>query len=629
MKPLKQDILKTIGLMLTPTRWKRIIFFLIMDASIIAGSLFTAFLLRFEFVFPTAYVSAFWAWLIGLTAIKILVLLACGLYNINWRFVGVTELKNILKCLVVVVLVMLTGNALTRQYMPRWDIPYSIIVIDSLLSFGLMAFLRISKRLYVEFLAPNRKKKPTLIVGINYASERAIRELKGNPGQALWPVAIVDDSKERQRTWVDGIPVADTLDGLEEIIIKLRVETVLISMPNASRQEIQDVFSRVHQAGVNDVKIVPKVSEYDTQLVKTNSFKDIEISDLLFRDAVKIEDRKIKEDLREKVVLVTGAAGSIGSEIVRQLLSFQVKRIIALDIGETEIYDLQFEINKVKKPGQTISFVVGDVRDPEKMEHVFARYKPQMVFHAAAYKHVPLMNSYPEEAVRTNIFGAANLARTAVRHKVDKFVNISTDKAVNPASFMGVTKRVAEMVCSSLNGNGTKFISVRFGNVLGSRGSVIPLFLKQIADGGPVTVTHPEMKRYFMSIPEAVSLVLQAAHMGKGGEVFVLDMGEPVKIIDLARRLIELNNLTPGEDIAIEFSQVRPGEKLFEELLTAEEGTIMTRHQKIFVARNGKVNSSRGLDRVLKKLEKNLYSPETITALIKEVVPAFRPRDVH
>ena len=629
MKPLKQDILKTIGLMLTPTRWKRIIFFLIMDASIIAGSLFTAFLLRFEFVFPTEYVSAFWAWLIGLTAIKILVLLACGLYNINWRFVGVTELKNILKCLVVVVLVMLTGNALTRQYMPRWDIPYSIIVIDSLLSFGLMAFLRISKRLYVEFLAPNRKKKPTLIVGINYASERAIRELKGNPGQALWPVAIVDDSKERQRTWVDGIPVADTLDGLEEIIIKLRVETVLISMPNASRQEIQDVFSRVHQAGVNDVKIVPKVSEYDTQLVKTNSFKDIEISDLLFRDAVKIEDRKIKEDLREKVVLVTGAAGSIGSEIVRQLLSFQVKRIIALDIGETEIYDLQFEINKVKKSGQHVNFVVGDVRDPEKMEHVFSRYKPQMVFHAAAYKHVPLMNSFPEEAVRTNIFGAANLARTAVRHKVDKFVNISTDKAVNPASFMGVTKRVAEMVCSSLNGNGTKFISVRFGNVLGSRGSVIPLFLKQIADGGPVTVTHPEMKRYFMSIPEAVSLVLQAAHMGKGGEVFVLDMGEPVKIVDLARRLIELNNLIPGEDIAIEFSQVRPGEKLFEELLTAEEGTIMTRHQKIFVARNGEVTSSRGLDRILKKLEKNLYSPETITALIKEVVPAFRPRDVH
>ena len=338
--------------------------------------------------------------------------------------------------------------------------------------------------------------------------------------------------------------------------------------------------------------------------------------------------KKFSEFLFGKKILVTGAAGSIGSEIVRQLVKFNPAEIVAFEIDETELHNLQLELKDSLK-NKKIKFVpvVGDVRDEKKVNEVFSRFKPNIVFHAAAYKHVPLMEFFPEESVKTNVFGTYNVAIASVNNGVDKFVNISTDKAVNPTSVMGATKRLAEIICRVLNDLGkTKFISVRFGNVLGSRGSVVPIFLEQIKKGGPVTVTHPEMKRYFMTIPEAVLLVLQAAAMGEGGEVFVLDMGEPVKIVKLAEELIKLQGLEPYKDIDIVFTGLRPGEKLFEELLTAEEGTDRTYHEKIYKARIKKNLSLNELKNLLDVLRRVIDegSADDIKAVLRKYIPFYK-----
>jgi FlaA1/EpsC-like NDP-sugar epimerase len=321
--------------------------------------------------------------------------------------------------------------------------------------------------------------------------------------------------------------------------------------------------------------------------------------------------------------MVTGAAGSIGSEIVRQLIFFEVEKIIAVEVDETEVFNRELEVQKIKRDNQEIVFIIGDIREEQKMETVFDAYHPEIVFHAAAYKHVPLMERFPEEAVKTNVLGTFSLANLAVKFGVKKFINISTDKAVNPTSVMGASKRLAEIICRGMNGSESRFISVRFGNVLGSRGSVIPLFLKQIEEGGPLTVTHPDMQRYFMSEKEAVILVFQATLMGEGGEVFVLDMGEPVKIKQMAETLIRLNNLVPYEDIDIVFSGLRPGEKLFEELLTAEEGTDLTTHEKIYIAKNSSNYDSDKIAGLMAQLKRTIPDGEKLIKFLKQNVPYY------
>lgn len=608
-----------------PTRLKRTLFFLLFDVLIILFSFYSAFYLRFGFTFPEKYVQRFWYWLAALLVFKILMLVAMGLYNINWRFVGLTELLNLLKAAVLATAAVFAVNLLVvRRQVPAYDLPRGIIVIEAVLSFFLIGILRIGKRIYLQ-LSPGAKiGKKTLIIGADYTGERIIKELVSSKEGNSFPIAIVDEDPMKIGTRIDGIPVLGGYEKLPEILLDYKIESVLINLPRASHKKIGYLFDIIKPAGIRDIKVVPRIDDYGPDLYPARGIKQLAIEDLLSRESVQIDSRGIESYIKDKVVMVTGAAGSIGSEIVRQLMNFGAAKIVGFEIDETEIFNLEKELDGSRRKDQEMVFILGDVRESKRLAAVFALHKPQVVFHAAAYKHVPLLEDFPEEAVKTNVLGTANLVAAAQKYRCEKLVNISTDKAVNPAGVMGASKRMAEMICTAYNSGQTPMVSVRFGNVLGSRGSVVPIFLEQIKRGGPIEVTHMEMKRYFMSVPEAVLLVLQAAAMGKGGEVFVLDMGEPVRIVDLAENLIFLNDLRPYEDIDIVFTGLRPGEKLFEELLTAEEGTVVTAHEKIFVAKNESGLDKRKIKKIVSRMEKVLDSPAKLKTILEECVPFYQ-----
>jgi FlaA1/EpsC-like NDP-sugar epimerase len=554
-----------------------------------------------------------------------------GLYNINWRFVSLTELLNLIRMGTVITAVIFTANILIiRRYLPGFDLPRGIIIIEAFLSFFLIGILRIAKRVY--FLLANGGKigKRTLIIGTDYTSERLMQELLSSGKERSIATAIVDEDPMKIGTKIAGVPVLGGYEKLPEIILEKRIESVLINLPRASHKQIAVIFDIISPLGIRDIKVVPRLDDYDTSIFKSKSIRQLDIEDLLSREPVEISSAKIESYIKGKVVLVTGAAGSIGSEIFKQLIGFGAARIIGFEIDETEIFILERELKFLKRKDQELVFILGDVRDREKLDLVFECHRPQVVFHTAACKHVPVAEKFPEEAVKTNILGTLNLVETAVKFHCEKLVNISTDKAVNPVSIMGATKRMAEMICTAFNDSipakSTKphLISVRFGNVLGSRGSVVPIFLDQIKKGGPIEITHKDMKRYFMSLPEAVLLVLQAASMGRGGEVFVLDMGDPVRIVHLAETLILLNNLIPYRDIGIVYTGLRPGEKLFEELLTAEEGTDVTAHDKIFVARNNSHLNLKQIRGIVTKLEKEIDKPGKLKLLLQKYLPFYK-----
>ncbi len=547
------------------------------------AAFYMAILLRFGFTFPSEIRRIFWNWALFLFLLQFLSLLVFRLYNITLRFVGILEMYRLLQAFVASLGISLIVNFFFARAGDRTlSMSTGVLIIDTLLAFMMYGVLRLTRRIFLELINRNRMRgKPTLIVGANIKSERLIKEMRLSRSR-LEPVLIADTAVRHLGGKIYDLQVVDYDREITHVIKRNRIEAALINLPNANHREVKEVFDRLKGAGIDDIRIVPRMDEWKTSV---HQIRRIDIEDLLSRQAVRIESRAVAAEFAAKTVLVTGAAGSIGSEIVRKLNSLGAKRVLAFDSDESGIFQLQQELLPYLKEDQEFFFVVGSTRDHEKIHKVFSQYRPQLVFHAAAYKHVPLMEEFPEEALRTNVLGTLDLAQLAVEHLVEKFVNISTDKAVKPCSVMGASKRLAEMSCQALNGNGTHFLSVRFGNVLGSRGSVVPLFQEQIRRGGPLTLTHPDMRRYFMSIPEAVLLVFQAAHQGQGGEVFVLDMGEPVRIMDLAENLIRLNGLEPGKDIEIVATGMRPGEKLFEELLTAEEGVDTTSHDKIYVAR--------------------------------------------
>ncbi len=614
--------------LLTPTKSKRFFFFLFFDMFIIAISFYSAFFLRFGFTFPSRYFSQFRYWLAALLILKIFSLYLAGLYKINWRFVSLTELLNlILMGTVITTVIFITNLLIIRRYLPGFDLPRGIIIIEAFLSFFLIGILRIAKRVYIQLANGGRMGKRTLIIGTDYTSERLIKELLSSGKERSHAIAIVDEDPMKIGTRIGGVPVLGGYKKLPKIILEKRIESVLINLPRASHKHVAVLFDIISPLGIRDIKVVPRIDDYDTNIFKSKSIRQLDIEDLLSREPVKINPEKIESYIKDKVVLVTGAAGSIGSEILRQLISFSAIRIIGYEIDETEIFNLERELKVLKRKNQELVFILGDVRDREKLDMVFERHRPQVVFHAAACKHVPVVEKFPEEAIKTNVVGTLNLVETAVKYHCEKLINISTDKAVNPVSVMGASKRMAEMICTSYNDSKSRkphITSVRFGNVLGSRGSVVPIFLDQIKKGRAIEITHKDMTRYFMSLPEAVVLVLQAASMGKGGEVFVLDMGDPVRIVHLAETLILLNNLIPYKDIDIVFTGLRPGEKLFEEILTAEEGTIVTAHDKIFTARNDSNLNVKQINRVVKKLEKALYSPEKLKEILKECIPSYK-----
>jgi FlaA1/EpsC-like NDP-sugar epimerase len=448
--------------------------------------------------------------------------------------------------------------------------------------------IRLSKRT-LRLLMPQRlaakKGLNALIVGAGEVGGQIVRGLKQEQNARFRPIGLVDDDKAKQGMLIHGVKVLGPISSLPRFVRSLSAEAVIIAIPSAPAHVIRDTVKLARDAGIKELKIVPFLSELYSGEARTSEIREVQSEDVLARDPISIDTSAIQKMVAGKTVLVTGAAGSIGSELCRQVIRFGASTLFALDIDETGLFNLQRDIGRLFPNGNCCP-VIADVRDKELIQRLFVKLSPSIVFHAAAYKHVPLMEDFPAEAVKTNVFGTKVVLEEAKHTNAEAFVLISTDKAVNPTSVMGASKRVAELVVrSSDDSSHTRCMAVRFGNVLGSRGSVVPTFVDQIKHGGPVTVTDPEMRRYFMLTSEAVVLVLQAAAMGKGGEVFVLDMGEPVSILEMAKELIRFHGYEPDKDIPIVYSGIRRGEKLFEELLTAEEGTDATAHEKIFAAR--------------------------------------------
>ena len=602
-----------------PTKTKRLFFFLITDTLIFVLSLYLSFFLRFDF--DLSQVGNYWHtiyyWLPVFVLLKIVLFAKNRLYSISWRFVSIEEFFKINISLITSFLLISFFNYLVYIKLKRFTIPRSVPFVDFFISLFLISFFRISKRLYKEKILKNNdlsKKSKALIIGAGITGERIVRELLQSKRSEYYPVGFLDDNPLKQNTYIHNIKVLGPIALLDKILKEENIDVIIIAIPTLPHKKIKEIYNIAQKNNINDIKIVPTISNLPQNLITFKDLRDIKLEDLLAREPVSIDTKLISDLVNNKTILVTGGAGSIGSEIVRQLIKYKPKKILVFEIDETEIHNLSLELEMLmKRLGLEVEmdYIVGDIKDYKKLNLVFKDSKIDVVFHAAAYKHVPLMEFFPEEAVKTNVFGTYNLAKLSCDFGVKKFVNISTDKAVNPTNIMGATKRLGEMICNGFQSlRKTKFISVRFGNVLGSRGSVIPIFLEQIKNQGRVTVTHPEVKRYFMTIPEAVLLVFQAASMGEGGEVFVLDMGEPVKIVRLAEELIKLNGLTPYQDVEIVFTGLRPGEKLFEELLTAEEGVVSSRHSKIFIAKITKVKSLQQIEEYLKSFKKIIDSGE-------------------
>lgn len=613
------------------TNWKRRAFFVIFDTALMIISLYLAFWLRFEGAIRQEYFPGFYYALALALVIKLSLLALLGMYNFSWGLFGLREAIQLASAIV-------TSSALfgwlmmwLRHREPFSGFPRGVLLIDFVLTMCLLGGLRVSKRLVREIiLKRNGRKdvrKKTLIVGAGEAGVQVCKEMFHHPKSDYQPVGFIDDDPAKKGLSIQGVRVLGGREKIPNVLEKLDVDEILIAIPSAESRQIRGIVEIIRKSEKKpSVKILPGLLDLFEGVVRLGYVEEIQIEDLLGREKVEISFDMIRRFVQGKKLLITGAGGSIGSELVRKCLKFEPELLAALDIDETELFNLEQAL--AARDSRFVK-VVGDIRDPNKISRLFERYTPQIVIHAAAYKHVPVLEDFPEEAIKTNVWGTKILAEQALATGVEKFVNISTDKAVNPTSVMGTSKRAAEEMLRLMNLRGkTKFISVRFGNVLGSRGSVIPIFRGQIKRGGPVTVTHPEIKRYFMDTSEAVLLVLEAAALGEGGEAFVLDMGEPVKIDDLAREMIRLSGKEPDVDIPIIYTGLRPGEKLFEELLGAEEGSEPTAVKKIFKARS---HNHRDEELLMNKIEKLINvchegcEKEAIKGLLKEIVPTYKP----
>jgi FlaA1/EpsC-like NDP-sugar epimerase len=523
------------------------------------------------------------------------------LHHQFWSHVSVRDLIALLRAVGIGTLVM---AAISFLMGPSLGVPRSIPLISSLLAMGLMAGARLTSRYLDERVWRERETKDNrrvLLVGAGEAGIMLARELLRHPEAGLEPVGFLDDNPAKIGGQISGLPVLGSIEDLPGALHKTAAREVIIALPSASGKVIRRVVEQARKAGVKH-QIMPGLHEILSGKVSISQIREVNLEDLLRRDPVQLNLEEIERYIEGKAVLITGAGGSIGSEMVRQVLRFNPKTLALVGRGENGLFEMEQEIRRTW-PEIAVRIYVADVRRADKMQQVFEQVQPQVVIHAAAHKHVPLMEANPDEAIFNNVGGTLNVVRCALEFGVERFVNISTDKAVNPTSVMGASKRVAEYIVSWAAARarpGQSFVSVRFGNVLGSRGSVVRVFKQQIKAGGPITVTHPDMTRYFMTIPEASKLVLQAAGFGENGKVYVLDMGEPVKIVDLAEDIIRLSGFEPYQDIDIVFSGMRPGEKLYEEILTAEEGTEATQHQQIYRARQEELRE--GLEICLEEL---------------------------
>lgn len=595
----------------------------VLDIVLINVAYFLGFMLKFDWDIPLYYFSMYKKWILPIVVIKILIYYLFGLYKIMWRYADFRQLSKVVMTTIFSNFVVY----LLLKYM-KIGFPRSIIAIVTLMDMFLITATRyMSKaRKNLIFSIPAEKFKRVVIIGAGDAGVLVLKEFRKHKELGYEAVAFIDDDKNKKGTEILGIPVIGGKEKIISTISEFKIDEVILAMPSASRsaqKNIIDICSKINMK----IKIIPGMYELmDDAHLNIRDIRDVKIGDLLGRDEVKLDQGVLSEFLENKVVLVTGGGGSIGSELCRQIAKFKPNKLIILDIYENNAYDIQMELLRHYKDLNLI-VEIESIRDEVRINTLFEKYKPNVVFHAAAHKHVPLMENSSTSAIKNNVFGTLNVIKACHNNNVERFVLISTDKAVNPTSVMGTTKRICEMMVQIYNNKSeTEFVAVRFGNVLGSNGSVIPLFVEQIKEGGPVTVTHEDIIRYFMTIPEACQLVLQAGAIAKGGEIFILDMGEPVKILDLAKNLIKLSGLEPYRDIDIKITGLRPGEKLYEELLLNMENSVATEYEKIFIEKPI-VHDEEKLQEGLKRLEsvKNTTNKKDITDVLKFIVPNFKP----
>ncbi len=576
-------------------KFSRIALLFFVDIICINFAYTVSFLLRFEFSISEVFLGFFAVYfnnIVVLTVIKLIAFWVFGLYRSLWKYAGTEELVKIVLAAITATAATIVYLEFTQQYFPR-----SIYVFSSVLDIVLIGGVRFGYRIIRDLRKPGaminlvylmRKSgegaaiSKVMVVGAGDAGAAIIKDIKQHPDLGKKVVVVVDDNPNKLNQTIVGVKIAGNHLAIKQIARKYGVDEIIIAIPSANKKAIQEIVNECNKTRCK-MKILPGISDLINEKVSISKLRDVDIEDLLGRDAVQVNLKEISGYLEGKIVLVTGGGGSIGSELCRQIARFKPRKLIALDIYENSVFELSNEI-KSTFPALEFEVVIGSVRSRHRMREVFIKYKPHVVFHAAAHKHVPLMESNPKDAVINNVVGTKNMIDLSDEYAVENFVMISTDKAVNPTNVMGATKRLAEMILQEKSMNSrTSYSAVRFGNVLGSNGSVIPLFRKQIERGGPVTVTHEEITRYFMTIPEAVQLVIQAGAMATGGEIFILDMGDPVRIMDLAENVIRLSGYIPNVDIDIKITGLRPGEKLYEELLLDEEGIEKTAHNKIYV----------------------------------------------
>lgn len=604
----------------------RRIFLVGADIVSILLAIYGALFLRFNGPIETQYLANVNMAIVPIVLFGLAIFIMLRLYHSLWQFASIIELKNIIVASIISSIVNVVVCEAMNCSLPRSC--YIIYFLLLVLMVGGSRFLYRFIRLYAakHHIRGRKEQRPleqVMIVGAGVAGEKVYKEILGSSNIYKEVVCFIDDEPSKWNRTIHGITVYGGRDKIIEAVNKYHIEEIMVAMPSASKRDLMDIFNICKETKCK-LKKLPGIYQFINNDIHISDLKEVEIQDLLGRDPIKVNLNDIMGYVTDKVVMVTGGGGSIGSELCRQIAANKPKQLIIVDIYENNAYDIQLEL-KHDYPELNLETLIASVRNTTKINKLFEVYRPEIVYHAAAHKHVPLMEDSPNEAIKNNVFGTLNVARAADQYKVQRMILISTDKAVNPTNIMGATKRLCEMIVQSYNSHSkTEYVAVRFGNVLGSNGSVIPIFKKQIKEGGPVTVTHPDIIRYFMTIPEAVSLVLQAGAYAKGGEIFILDMGEPVKIADMARNLIKLSGYEPDIDIKIEYTGLRPGEKLYEELLMEEEGLQDTPNHMIHIGRPIVMDEDTFIEKLSNLKEAAYQESDDIRALVKELVPTYQ-----
>lgn len=588
--------------------------------------------LRFDFS-VSAIPEQYWRRALYFLPIYIVITLICfwanRLYKYMWSVAGLWEMFSIFFGVTFATIFQVCGFHILGWNMPRsfYLLTYLILMISVILNRYSYRILRSWEANWHNYKNRNKFKR-ILIVGAGAAGSVILNEIKSSDRLYGDVLCFVDDNKQKQGRIINGIPIEGGREDIPKLVEQYGIDEIYIALPSAKTKDRRDIINICQETGAK-VKTLPAIYQLVNGEVSVSKLREVQVEDLLGRDQIQYNVDEVAAYIKDKVVLVTGGGGSIGSELCRQIIKQDPKMLVVLDIYENTAYDLQQEL-KYHYPDKDMRFVIGSVRDLHRLDVIFEKYHPQLVFHAAAHKHVPLMEHSPNEAIKNNVFGTYNVALTAEKYEVEKFVLISTDKAVNPTNIMGASKRICEMIIQTMaKYSKTTFVAVRFGNVLGSHGSVIPLFEKQIKAGGPVTVTHPDIIRFFMTIPEAVGLVLQAGAYAKGGEIFVLDMGEPMKILDLAKNMIRMSGYIPDEDIKIEFTGLRPGEKLYEEVLMDEEGLTDTANEMIHIGKPIALNEEVFFDQLRELREATRKDLPSIKKVVADIVPTYTPQNIR